>query len=178
MPRGHVTNADFKQRYVWWESLVMLRKLAVAAIVTFAGAHTSAGVQLLVVMCVLALAVAAQAICMPYHHLYTNILEQAAIIVIIFNIYLSLYFESGITDTGEIVVSVIVLAVNISMVLVFIYYIVEAYWYSVLFDTGLGAMDNEKRQKMSAAEVGLGSGQAPRGPSALIHTFTAGTAQT
>ncbi len=149
-------HADFKQRYVWWESIVMLRKLAVAAIVTFAGAHTSAGVQLLVVMCVLALAVAAHAACMPYHHLYTNILEQVSICVLLVNIYLSLFLNADISVGGRVAVSVLVLAINISMVLVFIFYIVEAYWYGALFEAGLDGVPQVDRSKVTLEEVRWG----------------------
>lgn len=60
--------ADYQPRYVWWESLVMLRKLAIAVITVFVSSgsgsssgssvsmDTMLGVQLLLVVCVLVLA--------------------------------------------------------------------------------------------------------------------------
>lgn len=43
-------------RWVWWDSVVMMRKLAVAIIVTFVDGPTTAGVQLLLVVCILVVA--------------------------------------------------------------------------------------------------------------------------
>ncbi|KAG2493106.1 hypothetical protein HYH03_008769 [Edaphochlamys debaryana] len=147
--------ADFKAKYVWWESLVMLRKLAIAIIVTFLDGPTSAGVQLLLVICVLVLAMAIHLTAMPYHHLYTNNLEIVSLVVLLTTLYLSLYFslDGSISSTGRVAISVIILIINILMCCAFVFFIIQAYWTAALINSGLDSLDSIERQKMTPEEL-------------------------
>ncbi|KXZ55163.1 hypothetical protein GPECTOR_3g310 [Gonium pectorale] len=147
--------ADFKKDYVWWESVVMLRKLAIAAIVTFVDGSTSAGVQLLLVVCIIAMAMGVHLMSMPYEHTYTNNLELTSLATLLFTLYFSLYFSfsGSITDGGRVAISIIILVINICMVLVFIGYIVQAYWQAILKGIGFADLDFESRRKLTTAEL-------------------------
>ncbi|GLI60546.1 hypothetical protein VaNZ11_002702 [Volvox africanus] len=147
--------ADFKARFAWWESVIMLRKLFIAVIVTLVDGSTYAGVQLLLVICILVVAAGLHLVAMPYHHVYTNNLELVSLCTLLATLYFSLYFglSSSISNGGRIAISVLILVINIIMVVVFIYYIIQAYFYAALLSSGLGDIDSETRRKLTAAEI-------------------------
>ncbi|GIL85176.1 hypothetical protein Vretifemale_13759, partial [Volvox reticuliferus] len=147
--------ADFKAKYAWWESVIMLRKLFIAVIVTLVDGSTYAGVQLLLVICILVVAAGFHLVAMPYHHMYTNNLELVSLCTLLATLYFSLYFgfSSSISNGGRIAISVLILVINVIMVIVFIYYIIQAYFYAALLSSGLGDIDSETRRKLTAAEI-------------------------
>ncbi|GFR39712.1 hypothetical protein Agub_g192 [Astrephomene gubernaculifera] len=147
--------ADFKPEYVWWESLVMLRKLAIAVIVTLVEANTSAGVQLLLVFIILVIAMAAHLYAQPYRHSYTNFLESMSLVVLLFTLYFSLFFSfsNDISSGGRIAISIIILVLNIVMVLTLVRYVLRAYWSVALDNTGLAKLDAATRRRLTPAEI-------------------------
>ncbi|GLC37881.1 hypothetical protein PLESTM_000659100 [Pleodorina starrii] len=147
--------ADFKARFAWWESVIMLRKLFIAVIVTLVDGSSSAGVQLLLVICILVIALGIHLAAMPYHHTYTNHLELMSLGTLLATLYFSLYFgfSTSISDGGRVAISILILVINIVMVLIFVYYIVQAYYYAALCKTGLSDIDSETRRKLTAAEL-------------------------
>ncbi|GIL55405.1 hypothetical protein Vafri_10963 [Volvox africanus] len=147
--------ADFKARFAWWESVIMLRKLFIAVIVTLVDGSTYAGVQLLLVICILVVAAGLHLVAMPYHHVYTNNLELVSLCTLLATLYFSLYFgfSSSISNGGRIAISILILVINIIMVVVFIYYIIQAYFYAALLSSGLGDIDSETRRKLTPAEI-------------------------
>eukprot|EP00198_Chlamydomonas_reinhardtii_P002052 XP_001691388.1 predicted protein [Chlamydomonas reinhardtii] len=145
---------DYKPNFIWWESLVMLRKLAIALATTFLGSRdTDTGLNLLICMSILVVAVSLQLWFRPYHHVETNTLEAGSICVLLLTLYLSLYFlldASVVSNSGAIAVSAVIIGINVAMVAIFLYYVMRSHWHTYIKDMGF---DAEVLHGMSRAQI-------------------------
>ncbi|KXZ48273.1 hypothetical protein GPECTOR_29g50 [Gonium pectorale] len=82
---------EYEERYHFWESVVILRKLAVAAVVVFAGAYRWR-LTLLLALGVAALAFVAQAWCKPYQTADMDQLELLGLAATLATFYLATFF--------------------------------------------------------------------------------------
>ncbi|KAG2428920.1 hypothetical protein HXX76_011164 [Chlamydomonas incerta] len=134
---------DYNPNFIWWESIVMLRKLGIALATTFLGSRdTDTGLNLLICMSILVVAVSLQLWFRPYHHAETNGLEAGSICVLLLTLYLSLYFlldSSVVSDSGAIAVSAVIITVNVVMVVIFLFYVMRSHWHSYIKDLGFDA---------------------------------------
>ncbi|GLC43402.1 hypothetical protein PLESTM_001469600 [Pleodorina starrii] len=152
---GCAGGGNYCNWYGWWESVIMLRKLFVAVIVTLVDDAASSGVQLLLVICVLVLSVGIHLMAMPYKHAYTNNLELLSLCVLLATLYFSMYFSfsDSVAYNGRVLISILILVINAIMVLICFYYIIQAYSYTALEKAGLSHLDKEERHKLTAAEI-------------------------
>ncbi|MEW5316539.1 MAG: hypothetical protein WDW38_007907 [Sanguina aurantia] len=124
-------------RYAWWESMVSIRKLAIAALITYLHAISNEGLQLLTVCAVLGVALGLQAAYMPYEHGFMNWLEFLSLISSTITIYFSLYFTYSVTPSALVAVTVVVTVVNVLTIAVFVIALIRANWHLALESVGL-----------------------------------------
>ncbi|MEW5313066.1 MAG: hypothetical protein WDW38_004660 [Sanguina aurantia] len=142
----------YKPEYGWWESVVTMRKLAVATLIVFLRVLDNKGLQLLVVTIVLGVALALQAINMPYEYGHANWLESLSLVVTIVTIYLSLYFSNSLTDAPLAVVTVLVILLNVVTMAIFLYALLRAKWRATSHKRyGRKVRPNSKMQQRSEA---------------------------
>ncbi|MEW5301128.1 MAG: hypothetical protein WDW36_004007 [Sanguina aurantia] len=127
----------FKPQFGWWEALISMRKLSIAALVVFLHVLDNEGLQLLVITLVLGISLALQAAYMPYEYGHGNWLEVLSLVVTITTLYFSLYFSFALTDTPLAIVTVIVIFVNVVTLAVFLYELIRANWHVQLKNFGL-----------------------------------------
>ncbi|KAG2490306.1 hypothetical protein HYH03_011257 [Edaphochlamys debaryana] len=144
---------DYKKGWVWWESVVMLRQLAIAAVVTFVGAvgdSASGTVQLLVVLSILIAASVAQTVVQPYKFVHTDILALLSLYVLLLTVYIMLYLPFTPSDHA---ISVIVVVLNVLVSCLFVLHIVRTYWRGLLISSGLHEIDEAERKKWTYEQM-------------------------
>ncbi|GLC43228.1 hypothetical protein PLESTM_001445000 [Pleodorina starrii] len=103
--------SDYEDRCYMWESVIMLRKLAVVTVVVFLGA-ISVQVQLLVSLGVMLLALAAQIWYDPYRCPRMDALERISLYGTTTLIYISLYFSLDLGDVVGLVLTALLVGLN------------------------------------------------------------------
>eukprot|EP00198_Chlamydomonas_reinhardtii_P008120 XP_001697457.1 predicted protein [Chlamydomonas reinhardtii] len=147
--------ADYKPRWIWWESAVMLRQLAIAAVVTFVGGPSSPTVQLLVVFCILTLAAVVQTLVQPYRSMRIGYLALASLYVLLATVYLMLYLPETSEEDGvqRVIISIIIVVINAATFAACIWYILRTHWHGMLVDSGLKELDSEARRNLTYAQA-------------------------
>ncbi|MEW5320181.1 MAG: hypothetical protein WDW38_011274 [Sanguina aurantia] len=126
------TDLPFTGMYGWWESVVSIRKLAVALLVVFLHVLTAQGLQLLIVSMVLGMALYLQVVHMPYNNGYYNWLEFLALAASTTTIYFSLFFSNTLRDTPLAIVTTAVILMNTLTICVFVLALIRAGWHTML----------------------------------------------
>ncbi|KAG2440227.1 hypothetical protein HXX76_004339 [Chlamydomonas incerta] len=147
--------ADYKPKWIWWESAVMLRQLAIAAVVTFVSGGSSPTVQLLVVFCILTLAAVVQTIVQPYRSVRIGYLALVTLYVLLATVYLLLYLpETSESDNVQrVIISVLIVVMNAAAFSACIWYILRTYWHGMLMKSGLKELDREARHNLTYAQA-------------------------
>ncbi|KAG2489839.1 hypothetical protein HYH03_011642 [Edaphochlamys debaryana] len=138
---------DYKPRWVWWESAVMLRQLSIVAVVTFVGNSSTVNVQLLVIVSVLVIAAVTTTLVQPYRSPRAVVMAMLSLYVLLATVYLMLYLPSSTSDSsvGSQIVSVLIVVINAITCFLFCLYIVQTYWYGLLVSAGLNSIDETTR---------------------------------
>ncbi|MEW5301125.1 MAG: hypothetical protein WDW36_004004 [Sanguina aurantia] len=143
-------DAQFTGMYGWWESVITMRKLAIAALIVFLHSASNEGLELLIITLVLGAALGLQAAYMPYEYGYMNWLEFLSLVVTTVTIYFSLYFSYSLTAGPLTAVEVVVITLNVLTLALFLYALVRANWHLQLRFLGLSP---EALATMSKEEI-------------------------
>ncbi|KAG2425786.1 hypothetical protein HXX76_013411 [Chlamydomonas incerta] len=137
-------------KYLYWESVIMLRQLCVAVVVVLL-AQKGVAVQMLVVIAVVAGALVLQLIVQPFKTPTMNRLEETSLVVIIVTIYLNLYYISpAISQASRVALGIVIVLLNAAMLAVFVYFITRTAWDKQLDKMGL---DRRRVYEMEAGEI-------------------------
>ncbi|GFR42168.1 hypothetical protein Agub_g2906 [Astrephomene gubernaculifera] len=152
---NEIMAADYVPRWIWWESVILLRQLAIAAIVTFVSSVSSAAVQLLIVLSILVAAAVAQILVQPYRSWFAGLMAQASLYSLIVTVYLLVYLtQIGVNNLApRVTISLIIVAINAVTVVAFVWSIIQAYWYGLLIQSGLDCLDPKTRQSLTYVEA-------------------------
>lgn len=86
---------------------------------------------------VLGASLALHAVFMPYEYGHANWLEVLSLVVTIITLYFALYFSFALDATPLVVVTVMVILMNVITVVIFLYALIRAHWYSGVQRLGL-----------------------------------------
>lgn len=107
----------YKQKYCYWEYLVILRKVFIIIPSVFL-ASVSLLLQAIVIHAVLLLSLFLHELANPYEDKYLNDLEFRAIVVGLLSIYCGMSFlAGGLTDVGRVLMMLVFIAVNLYFLL-------------------------------------------------------------
>ncbi|GFR42167.1 hypothetical protein Agub_g2905 [Astrephomene gubernaculifera] len=150
-----ITAADYLPRWIWWESVILLRQLAIATTVTFVSYISSAAVQLLMVLSVLVAAAVAHLLAQPYRSMFAGLMAQVSLCSLIATVYLLLYLTqiSVNNRVPRVTISLAIVAINAVTIVAFIWGILKAYWYGLLIGSGLDTLDSKTRKSLNYAEA-------------------------
>eukprot|EP00198_Chlamydomonas_reinhardtii_P013441 XP_001702778.1 predicted protein [Chlamydomonas reinhardtii] len=149
---NEINHADYRPNYLWWESAVLVRQLALSLVVVFMASGVSVYVQLLVLMLILVVNTAIQTMLRPYRCPNVGTLALASMYILIATVYLMLYLPAT-GDAGRNAVGIILVVLNALTAAGCLWYITLAYWWGMLDDTGLAKMDTEQRRRMTYSEI-------------------------
>ncbi|KXZ54763.1 hypothetical protein GPECTOR_4g833 [Gonium pectorale] len=112
---------EYEEPYHYWESVVILRKFAVAAVVVFAGAYRWR-LTLLLALGVVALAFIAQAWCKPYAKWEMDRLELMGLVATLVTFYLAMFFSRELVGpTVQVILSAVVIVINTAAIAVYVF---------------------------------------------------------
>lgn len=111
---------EYRPRFFFWESVVMLRKLLMVVVIVYVG-YVGEGVQVLVAMGVLITAMVVQLLFAPFREPFMNTLERVSLYATCATLYASLFFLiDGVGEVARTVLSILIMAGNGLVVLFFV----------------------------------------------------------
>lgn len=120
---------SYHPRFVYWESVIMLRKISLAAVIVFAydlGPNLQSAIALGILICALLMHFLTQ----PFKHVSLNVLESLSLLASIGIFYGGVIFKDPNTsDSGRIFLSILIVLTNLAMVCIFVYKLFMSYDY-------------------------------------------------
>ncbi|KAG2438727.1 hypothetical protein HXX76_005272 [Chlamydomonas incerta] len=111
---------DYSERAYFWDSMIMLRKLAVIIVITFLE-PISPQLQILTALGVIIIALVAQMLVHPYKNARMNYMERLSLWATMAMLYCALYFSSGdVPQAAKTAIGSILLVFNILVVAYFV----------------------------------------------------------
>ena len=113
---------SYRRRFVYWESVIMLRKAVLAVVVVFAY-PLGGNLQAMLGVFVIALASYFQTVCRPYHENFSilNEMESVSLLVSLITFISSmLFYEDKVPDGVRIAVTVALFLCNFGLFFIFI----------------------------------------------------------
>ncbi|KAG2453407.1 hypothetical protein HYH02_001630 [Chlamydomonas schloesseri] len=118
---------DYSERAYFWDSMIMLRKLAVVIVITFLE-PISPQLQILTALGVIIIALVAQMLVHPYKNARMNYMERLSLWATMTMLYCALYFSSGdVPQAAKTVIGAVLLLFNIVVVAYFVLQYVYEY---------------------------------------------------
>eukprot|EP00210_Caulerpa_lentillifera_P007389 g7062.t1 len=118
---------SYRVKFVLWESIVMLRKASMAAVIVYSY-DLGPNLQSAIALGILIFALLAQFLAQPFKYNSLNVLESLSLLASIFVFYAGVIFKDPNTSyAGKVVLSIIILFTNISVVGFFLYCLFNAY---------------------------------------------------
>jgi len=118
---------SYRLQFVFWESIVMLRKASMAAVIVYSY-DLGPNLQSAIALGILIFALLAQFLAHPFKYNSLNVLESLSLLASIFVFYAGVIFKDPNTSYGgKVVLSIIILFTNISIVGFFLYCLFNAY---------------------------------------------------
>ena len=118
---------SYQAKFVFWESIIMLRKVSMAAVIVYAY-DLGPNLQSAIALGILIFALLAQFLAQPYKYASLNLLESLSLLASIFIFYSGVVFRDPNTSYGgKVVLSIIIIVTNVFMVGLFVYRLLVAY---------------------------------------------------
>eukprot|EP00210_Caulerpa_lentillifera_P005960 g5695.t1 len=118
---------SYRVKFVYWESVVMLRKASMAAVIVYSY-DLGPNLQAAVALGILIFSLLAQFLAQPFKYNSLNVLESLSLLASIFVFYAGVIFNDPNTSyAGKVALSVIIVLTNIVIVGVFLYCLFNAY---------------------------------------------------
>lgn len=111
---------NYKERYVFWEVSIMLRKACIGGIVVFAY-PLGANLQGIMALGVLIVALVLHLVAVPFKYPILNVLESFSLLVSIFTFYSGIVFnDSNTSYPAKVLLSCLLILINLSLFLMFV----------------------------------------------------------